>query len=147
MLSENRNGLIVEAELTQASGTAEREAGLRLLARQRRRRGGRMSVGADKSYDARSFVAGVRALGVTPHVATKASRGALDGRTTRHASYAVSQRRRKLVEEGFGWMKTIGGLRKLRHRGTARVAALFSFTCAAFNLVRLRTLLAEPALA
>ena len=114
VLSENRHGLIVAAELTQASGTAEREAGLRLLARQRRRRGGRMSVGADKSYDARSFVAGVRALGVTPHVAAKASRGALDGRTTRHASYAVSQRRRKIVEEGFGWMKTIGGLRKLR---------------------------------
>jgi len=147
VLGENRNGLIVAAELTQASGSAEREAGLRLLARQRGRSRGRLSVGADKSYDARSFVAGVRALGATPHVAAKASGGALDGRTTRDASYAVSQRRRKIVEEGFGWMKTIGGLRKLRHRGTARVAALFSFTCAAFNLVRLRTLLAEPALA
>jgi len=147
VLSENRHGLIVAAELTQASGSAEREAGLRLLARQRRRRGGRMSVGADKSYDARSFVAGVRALGVTPHVAAKASRGALDGRTTRHGSYAVSQRRRKLVEESFGWMKTIGGLRKLRHRGTAKASALFTFTCAAYNLVRLRTLLAEPSLA
>jgi transposase len=146
-LTENRNGLIVEAELTQASGTAEREAGLRLVARQRGRCGGRMSVGADKSYDARGFVTGVRELGVTPHVAAKASRGALDRRTTRHASYAVSQRRRKLVEESFGWMKTIGGLRKLRHRGTARVAAMFTFTCAAYNLVRLRTLLAEPALA
>jgi transposase len=143
-LTENRNGLIVEAELTQATGTAEREAGLRLVARQRARHGGRMSVGADKSYDAKSFVAGVRALGVVPHVAAKASRGALDGRTTRHASYAVSQRRRKLVEECFGWMKTIGGLRKLRHRGTAKVAAMFTFACAAYNLVRLRTLLAEP---
>jgi len=147
VLSENRNGLIVEAELTQASGTAEREAALRLLVRQRRRRGGRMSVGADKSYDAGSFVAGVRALGVSPHVAAKASRGALDGRTTRHANYAVSQRRRKIVEESFGWMKTVGGLRKLRHRGKAKVAAMFTFTCAAYNLVRLRTLLAEPALA
>jgi transposase len=146
-LTENRNGLIVEAELTQASGTAEREAGLRLLARQRARCRGRMSVGADKSYDAKSFVTGLRALGVTPHVAAKAFRGALDRRTTRHASYAVSQRRRKLVEESFGWMKTIGGLRKLRHRGTARVAAMFTFTCAAYNLVRLRTLLAEPSLA
>lgn len=146
-LTENRNGLIVAAELTQASGTAEREAGLRLVARQRGRCGGGMSVGADKSYDARSFVTGVRELGATPHVAAKASRGAVDGRTTRHASYAVSQRRRKLIEESFGWMKTIGGLRKLRHRGTARVAAMFTFTCAAYNLVRLRTLLAEPALA
>jgi transposase len=145
VLSENRNGLIVECELTEASGTAEREAGLRLLARQRRRHRGRMSVGADKSYDARSFVSGVRALGATPHVAAKVSRGALNGRTTRHVGYAVSQRRRKLVEESFGWMKDIGGLRKLRHRGIAKVAALFAFTCAAYNLVRLRTLLAEPA--
>jgi transposase len=145
VLSENRNGLIVECELTEASGTAEREAGLRLLARQRRRHRGRMSVGADKSYDARSFVSGVRAQGATPHVAAKVSRGALNGRTTRHVGYAVSQRRRKLVEESFGWMKDIGGLRKLRHRGIAKVAALFAFTCAAYNLVRLRTLLAEPA--
>ena len=147
VLSENRNGLIVEAELTQASGTAERETALRLLAKQRRRRAGRLSVGADKSYDASSFVSGVRALGVTPHVAANVSRGALDGRTTRHASYAVSQRRRKIVEESFGSMKTIGGLHKLRHRGRAKVAALFTFTCAAYNLVRLRSLLAEPALA
>jgi len=145
-LTENRHGLIVECELTQASGTAEREAGLRLLARQRARRGGRMSVGADKGYDTRSFVAGVRELGVTAHVAAKDRFSAIDGRTTRHGSYAVSQRRRKLVEEPFGWMKTVGGLRKLRHRGKAKVAALFTFSCAAYNLVRLRTLLAEPAL-
>lgn len=101
-LTENRHGLIVEAELTQVSGTAEREAGLRLVARQRGRRGGRMSVGADKGYDVRSFVAGVRALGATPHVARKTRFSAIDGRTTRHQSYAVSQRRRKLVEEPFG---------------------------------------------
>jgi IS5 family transposase len=146
VLAENRHGLIVEAELTPASGTAEREAGLRLLRKERARRRGRLSVGADKGYDTAGFVAGVRELGATPHVAAKASRGALDGRTSRHASYAVSQRRRKIVEESFGWMKTIGGLRKLRHRGTAKVAALFTFACAAYNLVRLRTLLAEPAL-
>ena len=145
-LTENRNGLIVECELTQATGTAEREAGLRLLARQRRRRRGRMSVAADKGYDTADFVAGVRALRVTPHVARKKRYGAIDGRTTRHASYATSQRRRKLVEEPFGWMKDTGGLRKLRHRGTAKVAALFTFACAAYNLVRLRTLLAELAL-
>ena len=143
-LTENRHGLIVAAELTQASGTAEREAGLRLLARQRRRRGGRLSVGADKGYDAAGFVAGVRALGATPHVARKRRSSALDGRTTRHGSYAVSQRRRKLIEEGFGWMKDIGGLRKLRHRGKAKASAMFTFACAAYNLVRLRTLLAEP---
>ncbi len=147
LLSENRHGLIVECELTAASGTAEREAGLRLLARQRARsRRRRMSVGADKGYDAREFVNGVRALKVTPHIAAKRRGSVIDGRTTRHASYAISQRRRKLVEEPFGWMKVIGGLRKLRHRGAARVAAIFTFTAAAYNLVRLRSLLAEPAL-
>jgi transposase len=143
-LTENRNGLIVACELTTATGTAEREAGLRLLRSERARRRGRLSVGADKGYDAVDFVAEVRALGVTPHVAAKNRCSAIDGRTTRHASYAVSQRRRKLVEEPFGWMKTVGGLRKLRHRGRAKVAAVFTFTCAAYNLVRLRTLLAEP---
>ena len=145
-LTENRNGLIVECELTEASGTAEREAGLRLLGKQRRREGGRMSVGADKGYDTADFVAGVRKLKVTPHVARKKRGSAIDGRTTRHAGYAVSQRRRELCEEPFGWMKTVGGLRKLRHRGKAKVAAMFAFACAAYNLVRLRTLLAEPAL-
>jgi len=144
-LIENRNGLIVDLELTQASGTAEREAGLRLLARERGRRGrGRMSLAADRGYDTRDFVAGVRALKVTPHVARKKRGSAIDGRTTRHKGYAISLRRRKRIEEGYGWMKDIGGLRKLRHRGTAKVAALFAFTCAAYNLVRLRSLLAEP---
>lgn len=143
-LTENRNGLIVECELTEASGTAEREAGLRLVARQRGRRRRRLTVGADRGYDAKEFVAGVRALGATSHVARKRCRSALDGRTTRHAGYVVSQRRRKLVEEPFGWMKTVGGLGKLRHRGKAKAAALFTFACAAYNLVRLRRLLAEP---
>jgi IS5 family transposase len=101
------------------------------------------SVGADKGYDTAGFVAGVRALGVTPHVARKRRFAALDGRTSRHAGYAVSQRRRKLIEEGFGWMKTVGGRRKLRHRGKAKVAAMFTFAAAAYNLVRLRTLPAE----
>ena len=146
-LIENRHGLICECELTQASGSAEREAGLRLLEKERTRRGrGRMSVAADKGYDTADFVAGVRALGVTPHVAAKQRYSAIDGRTSRHASYATSLRRRKLIEEGYGWMKDIGGLRKLRHRGTVKVAALFTFTCAAYNLVRLRKLLAQPAL-
>jgi len=142
-LTENRNGLIVEAELTQTSGTAEREAGLRLLTKERRRRGGRLSVGADKGYDTTGFVAGVRALGATPHVARKKRYSALDGRTSRHGGYVVSQRRRKLIEQGFGWMKVVGGLGKLRHRGRDKAAAMFTFSCAAYNLVRLRTLLAE----
>lgn len=145
-LIENRNGLITQCELTQASGTAEREAGLRLLERERTRRGrGRMSLGADKGYDTKDFVAGVRELGVTPHVARKKRASAIDGRTTRHPGYAVSLRRRKRIEEGYGWMKDIGGLRKLRHRGKAKVAAIFTFSCAAYNLVRMRSLLAEPA--
>ena len=143
-LVENRNGLIVEAELTQASGTAEREAGLRLLARARRRRRGRLSVGADKGYDTAGFVAGVRELGATPHVARKMRGSAIDGRTSRHRGYAMSLRRRKLIEQGYGWMKVVGGLRKLRHRGKAKVSAIFTFTCAACNMVRMRRLLAEP---
>jgi len=145
-LTENRNGLIVGCELTEANGSCEREAGLRLLARQRRRSGrARLSVGADRGYDVKDFVAGTRALGVTPHVAAKDRGSAVDRRTTRHAGYAVSQRRRKLVEEPFGWMKTVGGLHKLRHRGKAKASAIYTFACAAYNLVRLRTLLAEPA--
>jgi transposase len=145
LLSENRNGLIVACELTQASGTAEREAGLRLLARQRRRSRRRLTVGADKGYDSSDFVRGARALRTTPHVAAKARYSAIDGRTSGWEGYLVSQRRRKIIEEAFGWMKTIGGLRKLRHRGTSKVAAIFTFTAAAYNLVRLRRLLAEPA--
>jgi transposase len=146
LLTENRHGLIVECELTQASGTAEREAGLRLLGRQRARAGRRrLTVAADKGYDVADFVAQVRALKVTPHIAAKTRSSAIDGRTTRHPGYAVSQRRRKLAEEPFGWMKVIGGLRKLRHRGSAKVGAIYVFAAAAYNLVRLRSLLAEPA--
>jgi len=103
-----------------------------------------LSVGADRGYDTAAFVAGVRELGATPHVARRKRASAIDGRTTRHAGYALSQRRRKTVEEPFGWMKTIGGLAKLRHRGKAKVSAIYTFTCAAYNLVRMRTLLAEP---
>ena len=132
-------------ELSQASGTAEREAGLRLLACQRRRAGRRrLTVGADKGYDTSDFVEKTRALRITPHVARKDRYSALDARTTSWDGYAISQRRRKLIEEAYGWMKTIGGLRKLRHRGTAKVSAIFVFSAAAYNLVRLRSLLAEP---
>ena len=102
-------------------------------------------MGADRGYDARDFVAGLRALGATPQVARKKRFSALDGRTTRHAGYVLSQRRRKLVEEPSGWMKTVGGLGKPRRRGKAKASAVFTFACAAYNLVRLRGLLAEPA--
>ena len=100
---------------------------------------------ATKLFDVRAFVAAVRARGITPHVAQKAIGTAIDGRTTRHAGYAISQRKRKLIEQVFGWMKTVGGLRRLRHRGGERVDWILTFTAAAFNLIRLRTLLARPA--
>src|SRR6266498_414835 len=103
----------------------------------------RITLGADKGYDAAAFVADMRALNVTPHIAQNISgrRSAIDTRTTRHPGYAISQQKRKLVEQGFGWMKTIGGLRKLRHRGGALVNWVFTFTAAAYNIVRLRRLL------
>lgn len=146
LLIENRHGLIVSSALTTASGTAEVEAALGLLAKERGRRRGRLTVGADRGYNTRSFVAATRALDITPHVAEKKRYSAIDQRTTTWEGYAVSQRRRKIVEEAFGWMKTVGGLRKLRHRGEAKVRAIFTFTCACFNLVRLRTLETEQAL-
>jgi hypothetical protein len=98
------------------------------------------TVAGDKGYDVASFVHDVRALDITPHVAEKTRYSAIDGRTTRHAGYQVSQRKRKLVEQVFGWMKTVGGLRKLRHRGGALVDWVVTFAAAAYNLVRLRTL-------
>lgn len=147
VLMENRSGLVVGAALTTATGTAEREAALRLLKRQRRRRA-RRTVGGDKLFDTRGFVAAARRAGFTPHVAQMtetAHRGsAIDARTTRHAGYAVSQRKRKLVEQSFGWLKTIALLRQLKHRGLRRARWLFTFGTAVYNLVRLRTLTAQP---
>jgi transposase len=140
LLMENRSGLIVDAMLTPASGTAEREAALDMLGRQTGRH--RATLGADKGYDAQDFAAAVRALNVTPHIAQNTTRrSAIDRRTTRHSGYAASQRVRKRIEEGFGWIKTTGGFRKTRHRGTARVGWLFTLTAAACNLVRLPKLL------
>jgi transposase len=136
VLLDNRHGLVANVCATAATGTAERETALGLLTPARRAK----TVAADKNYDVASFVAGVRALDITPHVAQKA-RSAIDGRTTRHAGYAISQRKRKLVEQVFGWMKTVGGLRKLRHRGGELVDWIVTFTAAAYNLIRLRTLL------
>jgi len=147
LLTENQHGLIVDALVTPATGTAERDAGLAMLADLPDR--GRVTVGGDKNYDTRAFVGTCRELEVTPHVAQypdTAHRGsAIDGRTTRHAGYAVSQRKRKLVEQAFGWMKTIGLMRKLRHRGGALVNWIFTFAAATYNLMRLRRLLAESA--
>jgi transposase len=141
LLMENRNGLIVDALVTQATGTAERDAAEAMLSRQRGRY--RATLGADKAYDVAGFVSGLRALNVTPHVAqnTTGRRSAIDARTTRHPGYATSQHIRKRIEESFGWIKTVGGLRKTRHRGTARVGWMFTLTAAACNLVRLPKLL------
>jgi transposase len=143
VLMENRHGLIVDTRLTLATGTAEREAALAMVAALPGT--GPRTVGADKAYDTRDFVAALREVHVTPHVAqhTVGRRSAIDGRTTRHAGYAISQRKRKRVEEIFGWQKTVGLLRKVRHRGRALVGWVFTFTAAAYNLMRLRTL-AEP---
>jgi transposase len=139
VLLDNRHGLVANVCATAATGTAEREAALLLLGALTH--GG--TVGGDKGFDVPSFVAGVRELTITPHVAQKVKGSAIDGRTTRHAGYAISQRKRKLIEQVFGWMKTVGGLRKLRHRGGELVDWIVTFTAAAYNLIRLRTLLAR----
>jgi transposase len=147
LLTENRHGLIVDALVTAATGTAERDAALTMLGDLPD--GDRVTAGGDKNYDTRDFVRYAREMGVTPHVAQYAAtarRGsAIDARTTRHAGYEIRQRKRKLVEQAFGWMKTVGLLRKLHHRGGPLVDWIFTFHAAAYNLVRLRTLLARPA--
>ena len=142
VLMENRNGLVVDTSLTKATGTAEREAAIAMV--EDLPDDGRITLGSDKGYDTQDFVAEMRRLGVTPHVTqnNKKRRSAIDGRTTRHPGYAVSLRIRKRIEEVFGWMKTVGVLRKTRHRGTERVGWMFTFVAAAYNLVRLPKLLA-----
>jgi transposase len=137
ILLDNRHGLVANICATAATGTAEREAATLLLEVSA---DPGSTVGADKGYDVASFVAAVRDLGVTPHVAQKRVGTAIDGRTTRHAGYAISQQKRKLVEQVWGWMKTVGLLRKLRHRGGELVDWVLTFTGAAFNLIRLRNL-------
>lgn len=137
-LMENRNGLIVDAETTLATGTAEREAALTMAERTITKPGA--TLGADKAYDVAGFVEKLRKLRITPHVAQKKS-SAIDARTTRHAGYQVSLKKRKLVEEIFGWSKTVGGLRKARFIGLAKVKAQTIFTFAAYNLTRMATIL------
>lgn len=141
VLTENRSSLVLGALVSRPHGVAEAEDALVLL-QSVPKTAGTVTVGADKGYDTTLFVDGARALGVTPHVAVKTRGGAIDGRTTRHDGYAVSQRKRKAIEEVFGWLKTVAGLRKLKHRGTALVDWLLTFACAAYNLARLRRLLA-----
>jgi transposase len=142
-LMENRSGLIVDARLTRVSGHAERLAALDMIASHGDRPRA-VTLGADKGYDAKDFVMELRELNVRPHVAQNSSgrRSAIDRRTTRHPGYAASQRLRKRIEEAFGWIKTVAGLRKTRFRGLARVDLAFTFVAAAYNLVRLPRLLA-----
>jgi transposase len=142
-LTENRHGLVVEAGLTQATGTAEREAAAALIDAHAPGSTRRLTLGADKAYDAAAFVADMRQKCVTPHVAQndKGRCSAIDGRTTRHAGYAQSQRKRKLIEEAFGWAKTIGGLARPMRRGLARMGFAFTFAMAAYDLVRLPRLI------
>jgi transposase len=145
VLTENRNGLIVNTETLQANGTAERDAALLML--EQIPGTDRATVGADKGYDTKAFVAECRYLKITPHVAQNVKRNggsAIDSRTTRREGYAISQQKRKRIEECFGWMKTIALVRKVRHRGIEKVGWLFTFAAAAYNLVRLRNLLVRP---
>lgn len=143
LLMENRNGLAVDARLTQATGYAEREAALEMA--EDIPGCGRVTIGGDKGFDVRSFVEGLRDLDVTPHIAPKERCGAIDGRTTRHEGFRISQRKRKRIEEIFGWLKTIGMMRKTRHKGRDRVGWMFIFAVAAYNLVRMRNLIRAAA--
>jgi transposase len=140
VLMENRNGLVAEVEVLQANGTAERDAALVMI--EKIPGDQPVTIGADKAYDTKDFVEETRNMNATPHVAqnNKGRQSAIDGRTTRHPGYAISQQKRKRVEEIFGWMKTVGGMRKLRHRGLQLVGWMFTFAAAAYNLVRIRNL-------
>jgi transposase len=141
-LMDNRHGLVITACATPATGTTERDTAVAMA--------GALppgaTLGADKGYDTRAFVDVLRGLGITPHVAQNTSNrsSAIDGRTTRHPGYLVSQQKRKLVEEIFGWLKTVGLMRKTRHRGVRRVDWLFTFAAAVYNLVRIRNLMEQP---
>jgi transposase len=143
LLVENRNGLIVSSRVWEATGIAERYAALEML--QEVPGIGRVTVGGDKGFDTADFVRECRKLRMTPHVAQNLGRrggSAIDSRTTRHVGYRISQKKRKRIEECFGWLKAIALLRKVRHRGTLKVDWMFTFACAAYNLVRMRNLMA-----
>ena len=147
LLTENRHGFIVDTAVTEASGTAERDAAIAMLG-ELPLTTRRLTVAGDKAYDTRAWVAAVRRMRITPHVAQNEfgyGGSAIDARTTRHAGYRLSHRKRKLVEQAFGWLKTVALFRKLRHRGGRLVDWQFSFGAAAYNLVRWRNLLAQRA--
>ncbi len=143
VLMENRNGLLLQTFLTEATGRAERDAALLMV--EAIPAGKRVTLGGDKNYDTQEFVRELRGMNITPHVAqnTTKRRSAVDERTTRHAGYEVSQRKRKRVEQSFGWMKMVGMLKKVKLRGIDKVGWLFAFTGAAYNLCRLRNLMAR----
>jgi transposase len=138
VLMENRNGLAINGQVTQADGRAEPQAAIAMVEEIPGQQ--RVTLGADKGYDSKEFVQELRDHQVTPHIACKAT-SIIDHRTTRHPGYAISQQKRKRIEEIFGWLKTVAGLRKTRHRGVARVSWMFTFALAAYNLVRMRKLL------
>ncbi len=141
LLTENRNGLVVDVRLTQATGTAERDAAADMISG--KPEGKRATLAGDRGYDTHGFVKQLRAMNVTPHMAQNVNRSggsAIDARTTRHEGYAISQRKRKRVEEVFGWLKTVALQRKTRFRGTERVGWMFTLGAAAYNLVRMRNL-------
>jgi transposase len=142
IMTENRNGLIVDARLTEATGTAERETALEMI---KDNAGAGSTIGADKNYDTTDFVASCREQACVAHVAQNDTRrrSAIDGRTTRHAGYKVSQTKRKRIEQSFGWMKTVGVMRKTRHRGRKLVEWFFVLAAAAYNLVRIRKILRD----
>jgi transposase len=146
-LMENRHGMLVDFQLTEATGTAERDVVPKLVERARARRFHPRTLGADKNYDTRDCVKSMREHHVTPHVTqnqTSRRRSAIDGRTTRHAGYAVSQRIRKRVEEIFGWMKTVGGFRRTRYRGLEKTGLAGLLVATAYNLVRMSKLWVQP---
>jgi IS5 family transposase len=148
VLTDNRHRLVVNAQITQANGTAERGAAAQMLADAVRFAGTSITVGADKNYDTAGFVATCRASNVTPHVAHNVGRAggsAIDARTTRWPGYAISQCKRKCIEQVFGWSKTVGRIRQAMYRGLTRVDQLFLLTQAASNLTRMRSLAARAA--
>jgi transposase len=140
-LMENRNGIYVDARLTRVSGHAERLAALEMI-EERAERPHPVTLAADKGFDAADFVAGLREMNVTPHIAQNTSRkSAIDRRTTRHPGYTASQRIRKRIEEGFGWMKSVAGMRKTKFRGLRKVGWAFTFSAAAYNIIRIPKLI------
>ena len=145
VLIENRHGLVISTRYTQATGTAEREAAEEMIREVKADRTIHVTLGGDKNYDTADFVNRMREAGVTPHVAQNDTnrKSAIDLRTIRHPGYEISQRKRKLVEEGFGWLKTVGLLRKIRHKGLDRGGWVFTFTNAVYNLIRIRNLVGE----